>query len=334
MVEPTGFAIFCPLLTSIHHMNHHFIYFSTALHNAGHTFCTLTKKPMAALSAAALMAVLILTGCTLSSSKGHHSQDGVTFNEENTTAQAWDDAPKEQAAETIEGTNDAEELEIPAPLTDRKEAILRRTGYTASYNEDLRISNWVAWHLTSDRITGPAKRKGIPFMEDTEAPGAPVDTHDYARSGFDRGHMCPAGDNKWSQRAMEESFLMPNICPQAPSLNRGDWNEMEIQCRQWAEQYGDVYIVAGPILYRGQHRHIGQHHVTVPEAFFKVVLCTRGEPKAIGFIYKNTDGNRPKGDYVNSVDEVERITGIDFFPSLPDKVERRVEAEADLGAWM
>lgn len=91
--------------------------------------------------------------------------------------------------------------------------------------------------------------------------------------------------------------------------------------------------MCGPILYKGKHKTIGRNKVTVPEAFFKVVLCTTGTPKAIGFIYKNTDGNRPKGDYANTVDEVERITGIDFFASLPDDVERKVEAECDIDAW-
>lgn len=276
---------------------------------------------------------IALASCTPTPSKGqatavsdHQSSTEIRSESRSTTSPSVT-TTSETDTEAPEG------VEIPAPLTDRKEAILQRMGYTVSYNEDLRIPNWVAWHLTSGRLTGPAQRKGIPFSPDTEAPGPLVDTHDYARSGYDRGHLCPAGDNKWSQRAMEESFLLTNICPQAPSLNRGDWNEMEIQCRKWAEQYGDVYIVAGPILYRGQHKHIGQHRVTVPEAFFKVVLCMQGKPKAIGFIYKNGDGNRPKGDYVNTVDEVERITGIDFFSSLPDDIEQRVEAKADLDEW-
>lgn len=95
---------------------------------------------------------------------------------------------------------------------------------------------------------------------------------------------------------------------------------------------GRLYVVAGPVLYRGQHRHIGQSRVTVPEAFYKVVFCP--DPlKAIGFIYKNKSGNRPLDAYVNSVDEVERITGIDFFPSLPDSVEEAVEAVYDLEEW-
>lgn len=213
------------------------------------------------------------------------------------------------------------------------EQMLRRAGYTASYNKTTKLPNWVAWHLTADRTTGPAKRSGVDFQADMDVPAPRAEDSDYYGSGYDRGHMCPAADNKYSEKAMEESFLFTNMCPQNGNLNRGDWNEMEQACRRWAKEYGGVYIVCGPILYKGKHKTIGKNKVVVPEAFFKVVLRTGENPKAIGFIYKNAEGNRPKGDYVNTVDEVERITGIDFFPSLPDDVENKVEATADIADW-
>lgn len=213
------------------------------------------------------------------------------------------------------------------------EQILKRTGYVASYNKTTMLPNWVAWHLTAERTEGSAKRSGVDFAEDTEVPEPRATDWDYYNSGYDRGHMCPAADNKWSKKAMEESFLFTNMCPQNGNLNRGDWNEMEMACRKWAKKYGDLYIVCGPILYKGKHKTIGKNKVVVPEAFFKVVLRTGDDPQAIGFIYKNTSGNRPKDSYVNTVDEVERITGIDFFSSLPDDVEKNVEATADIANW-
>lgn len=213
------------------------------------------------------------------------------------------------------------------------EQILKRTGYVASYNKATLLPNWVAWHLTAERTEGSAKRSGVDFAEDTEVPEPRATDWDYYNSGYDRGHMCPAADNKWSKKAMEESFLFTNMCPQNGNLNRGDWNEMEMACRKWAKKYGDLYIVCGPILYKGKHKTIGKNKVVVPEAFFKVVLRTGDDPQAIGFIYKNTSGNRPKDSYVNTVDEVERITGIDFFSSLPDDVEKNVEATADIANW-
>ncbi len=239
----------------------------------------------------------------------------------------------EEEAALISKAKEIKALEVPAPLKNKPEQILQRMGYTVSYNKDTRLPNWVAWHLTADRLIGSAKRPQKAFHEDMDVAKPRATDWDYYNSRYDRGHMCPAGDNKWSKVAMLESFLFTNICPQNGNLNRGDWNELENMCRKWAKEYGDIYIVCGPILYSGKHKTIGKNKVVVPEAFFKVVLCMANTPKAIGFIYKNAAGNRPKGDYVNTVDEVERITGIDFFPALPDKVENKIEAVANTGDW-
>lgn len=222
---------------------------------------------------------------------------------------------------------------LELPKYDTKAVILRRTGYTASYDAGNKIPHWVAWRLTADHVTGPYKRDGIKFTEDEDVPAPRATHYDYIQSGYDRGHMCPSGDNKWDEQAQRQSFLMTNICPQNHNLNRGDWNEMEQQCRAWAEKYGAVYIVCGPILMNQKHKTIGKNKVTVPEAFFKVVLRMQPEPCAIGFIYRNTDGDRPKDSYVNSVDQVERITKLDFFHNLPDEIENKIEKTADISKW-
>ncbi|ADV42733.1 DNA/RNA non-specific endonuclease [Bacteroides helcogenes] len=224
---------------------------------------------------------------------------------------------------------------LPAPLKNVSEQILYRESYTASYNKDLKLPNWVAWMLTPEKLVERESRSDK-FLPDPELPeNEAVTTDDYKGAGMDRGHMCPAGDSRWHWKAMQESFYMTNICPQDHNLNRGDWKELEESCRYWAQKEGRIYIVCGPILYDRKHRTIGRHHkITVPEAFFKVILCiTSNPPKAIGFIYKNTSGNHPLDSYVNSVDEVERITGIDFFPTLPDNIEKKIEATYDLNLW-
>lgn len=245
------------------------------------------------------------------------------------------DAEMRQPAEAEKKKPDTARLEIPARLKDTPELLLQRRGYTVSYNRDLKIPNWVAWELTPEKLVERESRTDK-FLPDPDLPEAEaVTTDDYKGASMDRGHMCPAGDNRWHWKAMQESFYMTNICPQDHNLNRGDWKELEEACRRWAQKEGRIYIVCGPILYKQKHRTIGkQHKVTVPEAFFKVVLCADSRPpRAIGFIYKNASGNRPLNSYVNSVDEVERITGIDFFPALPDKIEKKVEVEYDLKAW-
>ncbi len=226
------------------------------------------------------------------------------------------------------------QLEIPAPLTNRPEKILHRTGYTTSYNAKNKIPNWVAWELTPSRLVERESRTND-FLPDPDLPEKKaVTTQDYKGAGMDRGHMCPAGDNKWKRKAMIESFYMTNICPQNHNLNRGDWKELEEKCRDWARKEGKIYIVCGPILYQTKHKTIGKHKVVVPNAFFKVILAMGKHPKAIGFIYKNTSGNKPLDFYVNTVDEVERITGIDFFPALPDEIENVVEASYNLRDWL
>lgn len=229
----------------------------------------------------------------------------------------------------------ADNLLLPASLKNVPEQILHRKGYIVSYNKDLKIPNWVAWELTPEKLIERESRtdKFLPDPDLSEHEA--VTTDDYKGTGLDRGHMCPAGDNRWNWKAMQESFYMTNICPQNHNLNRGDWKELEEACRKWAKEEGKIYIVCGPILYQQKHRTIGKKHkVTVPEAFFKVILSiSNNSPKAIGFIYKNTSGNHPLYSYVNSVDEVERITGIDFFPALPDEVETKVETSYDLNLW-
>lgn len=221
-------------------------------------------------------------------------------------------------------------LEVPA-YSDN-DFILKRTAYTTSYDKVNKIPKWVAWHLISDHTNGDQRRLSN-FIVDDEVPAPRAELVDYKGSGYDRGHMCPAGDNKWGFEPMKESFFLTNICPQDHNLNCGDWNELEITCRNWANKYGDIYIVAGPILYKGKHETIGPNKVTVPEGFFKVVLCMNGTPKAIGFIYKNHPCNNPQSSYVNSIDQVERITGFDFFYNLPDDIEEKVEANANLLDW-
>lgn len=205
--------------------------------------------------------------------------------------------------------------------------LLVRTGYTVCYNPQTREPDWVAWKLTEARTKGTASRKNASFHEDEEVPFPRADTYDYARSGYDRGHQCPAQDNKWSDIAMDESFLMSNICPQNSDLNRHEWERLESQCRSWAAYYGAVYIVCGPIFDDSATKYIGKHRVRVPSAFFKAVLCMAGQPRAIGFIYDNVGKEQGHSESVRTVDEIERITGLDLFYRLEDSIENKVEAE-------
>ena len=220
----------------------------------------------------------------------------------------------------------------PQILHSVSEQILNRKAYTVSYNTDTKCPNWVAWHLIAEHADGEWSRDNI-YYEDEEIPLPRASNDDYKGSGWSRGHMCPAGDNKWDEVAMRESNLLTNICPQHASLNSGLWNVIERDCRKWAIKYGGLYIVCGPVLLNKEHETIGKNKIVVPEAFYKVILCMNPKPMAIGFIVRNNEGTKKRDQYINTVDEVERITGIDFFPALPDEIENEVEAYANIEDW-
>lgn len=229
-----------------------------------------------------------------------------------------------------------ETLEIPVANSPLKEKVLKRMGYTVSFNMEMNIPNWVAWRLDTEKLIERESRNDK-FLPDPDIEQSlAITTDEYKHSGWDRGHMCPAADNKYHWRAMDQSFYMTNVCPQNHNLNRGDWKELEDACRKWAE-HEPVYIVCGPILYKQpRYGYIGKNHsIRIPDAFFKVVLTglATQSPRAIGFIYKNESGNNKKSKYVNSIDEVERITNLDFFSSLPDDVEQRIESTYSLSDW-
>jgi endonuclease G len=113
--------------------------------------------------------------------------------------------------------------------------------------------------------------------------------------------------------------------------NNGGWKKLEDKCRTWANKYGEIFIVSGPIFRNTQHRKLGD--ILIPEAFFKVVLCLNGNPKAIGFIYENDSSSQPMADQVCSVDDVEKETGFDFFYNLPDDIDNEIESHSDFNIW-
>ena len=295
-----------------------------------------TSKSPWIFSIAILLIVLLYSGGliggaetedTVTSSTSSVSENSITTSSQEISAETSDQQIHNQQPTT---NNHIATATLPSDIP---EIILNRVAYTCSYNIDLLLPNWVGWTLTASHTEGPYKRSGIPFHEDPDVSAPRVTTYDYTSSGYDRGHMCPSGDCRWSEEAQQQSFLMTNICPQNHNLNCGDWNELEIACRRWALRYGEIHIVCGPLLFNKQHKTIGKHKVTVPEAFFKVVLRLTDKPEAIGFIFRNESGNKKINSYVHSVDEVERITGMDFFPNLQQPIQDDVESRCDITQW-
>lgn len=226
----------------------------------------------------------------------------------------------------------AEELEIPVMTAPRKGQIIRHTGYTVSYNENLRLPNWVAYELTRQETQGNAQRTDR-FIADPQVKGVIATNADYTRSGYDKGHMAPAADMKWSVTAMKESFYFSNMCPQHPELNRRKWKDLEEKLRDWAIADSAIIIICGPIV-EDSAQKIGKNRVVVPQKFFKVILSPFVDnPRAIGFLFDNERSVAPLGTYVVSVDSIETLTGMDFFVPLPDELEDSIEAKADIRLW-
>lgn len=213
-----------------------------------------------------------------------------------------------------------------------KEEIINYRGMTVSFNPDLHIPNWVAWELTAEEAAGTEARADK-FYNDPDIEGCAW-PEDYSGSGYDRGHMAPAGDMKWDKEAMTETFCMTNILPQDGALNRGTWKKIEEKCRARAAKDSAVIIVCGPILTEAPREYIGSSRVAVPQRFFKVVLSPWAEtPQAIGFLMDN--GAVPGGMQAAAVtvDEIEALTGHDFFSSLPDSIENRLESTVNFTRW-
>ena len=217
--------------------------------------------------------------------------------------------------------NELERMACPTYESARGAQVIKHVGYTLAYDADFKTPQWVAWVLTDREAEGTLPRHDH-FAPDPEVRGAKAYPDDYKYAGYDRGHMAPAADMKWSERAMRESFYMTNICPQNRNLNRGDWQDLEEAERSLARRFGAVAITAGPIYSQPQPPRIGAHKVAVPDAFFKVLLVGYPQqPQAFAYVMRNEAGSRPLSYYQHTVNEVEELTGMDFFPGLDEDVE-------------
>lgn len=225
-----------------------------------------------------------------------------------------------------------EHVVIPSDLTNR---MVEYEGFTVAFNSDAHQPNYVVWTLPLEHTDGPYSRKdsGIDFMPDTRVKGCAT-LADYKRSGFDRGHMAPAADNKWSKEAMKDCHYLTNMCPQDNRLNSGAWATVEKNARKWVQRHGTLVIVAGPVLSDRLTRTIGESEIPVPERFFKVILAPEANPPmGIAFIMPNSYVEGGAESTVASIDQVEAITGFDFFSALPDSVENEVERQNSLRKW-
>ncbi|HLR26108.1 MAG TPA: DNA/RNA non-specific endonuclease [Fodinibius sp.] len=224
-----------------------------------------------------------------------------------------------------------QQLELPSYK--HADSIITHVGYHLRYHETHEQAQWVAYELTASEADGPAGRTND-FREDPSISTGSATLSDYRYSGYDRGHLIPAGDGRWSQAAMSATFLLSNMSPQDPSFNRGDWRTLESKVREWAKENRAVYVVTGPALQQGIKDTIGANQVSVPRYYYKVVLDnTPPETKAIGFLLPNEKLPCPLSRYAVSIDSLESLTGIDFYPLLPNDQEQKLESHVELRRW-
>jgi endonuclease G len=224
---------------------------------------------------------------------------------------------------------DTNEFFLPTSTTGQ---VIHHEGYSLSYSEPHEQAEWVAYELKKEHLSNSNFKR--PYFEiDKAVKTGAADWRNYRNSGYDRGHLCPAGDRKYSKEAHDETFLTSNISPQRNDFNSGIWNRLEQKVRYWASKYDGVFVVTGGVL-KGPMGTIGQEKVAVPKHFYKVLIdVNTGEPKMIAFLIPHEPSNKPLHEFVVSVDSLEALTGIDFFPELEDDVEDRLEASSDYKAW-
>ena len=237
--------------------------------------------------------------------------------------------PTDQSSTTNTASYRVDRMEIPRVFTSGEGQRIDYTGHSLYYNEDMRTPVWVAWEITREEASQKKVDREVEFTPDPMIDGVKAYYYDYNSSGYDRGHMAPAGDMKWDSKAMEEVFYMSNICPQNHELNAGDWNDLEMKTRYWAKKYGKVYVVCGPIYRNKQPKRIVSHRVAVPDAFFKAILFNKGKnnPVTAGFLFDNNSKHRELNDRMVTIDELEKLLNMNFFSMMPDKIENQIEAE-------
>lgn len=220
---------------------------------------------------------------------------------------------------------------MPAPV--EGELILRRTGYSVSFNCTHKLANWVSYVLTAEETNSKVKRKNL-FAADTMAKSCLVVPDDYKRSGYDKGHLAPSADMCWSLLSMRESFYMTNMAPQKPRFNRGMWKRLEDQVRDWAVENDSVLVVTGPVLKAGLPQ-LDRNSISIPEAFYKVILGQNGPGlKVMAFVMDNKRLTGELSEYAVSVDSVENLTGLDLFSDMPDDTESLIESTVNLQGWL
>lgn len=205
--------------------------------------------------------------------------------------------------------------------------------FSLNYDHDHKNPRWVAYELQQKHLVNCTGRSSFGFIIDIKLSERSADPTAYRSTGYDRGHLAPAGDMKWSREAMRQSFVTSNITPQTPSMNRGRWAMLEKLVRAWASESSQLYVVTGPVLNDYLER-LGSSIVSIPEYHYKVILRKRnGKWQGIGFLLNQSPQGQDLKNFVMPIRDIENITGINFFPHLSTSESIRLEENVELDDW-
>ncbi len=212
--------------------------------------------------------------------------------------------------------------------------IVLHSAMMIGYNELHEQPNWVVNIVNRDILEGTIGRTND-FREDSLLKKGSSNLEDYWESGYDRGHLAPSADFRWSKKALSESYFYSNMSPQLPEFNREIWADVENVSRKWAIENEELYIVTGGVLKKGLPSIGVKNKISIPEAYYKVLLDYKEpEVKGIAFLVPHKGMERSPTEFLVSIDSVEKITGIDFFSALPDELENPIESRCEPDKWI
>lgn len=221
------------------------------------------------------------------------------------------------------------------PELSENNIVVNHSAMSLCYDEEHEQAKWVVHIITPDIASGKHGRTND-FRVDPKVKTQTAIKEDYWESGYDRGHLAPSADFKWSKKAISESYYYSNMSPQRPEMNREIWAELESAIREYViEKKQKVYVVTGGILKKGLQKIGKKNKISIPEKFFKIVIDIEGDTvSGIGFVVPNEMCEYPVMSYAVSIDSVEKITGINFFASLPDSLEEKIESDFEIKNWL
>lgn len=237
-------------------------------------------------------------------------------------------APKPSSAVFFAGEPKRKSAKAPRDIT-----VLDKGDFVVGWSPSLKHPVWCAYHITPEARFSAGRRPS--FKKDPSAKSCPV-AASYARTGYDRGHLAPnyAIATRYGAESQAKTFLMSNIAPQTPELNRGVWREIEHRIADlFTARWGEVWVIAGAI--SDDCETLSGTNISVPSAYYQIAITkTQDEIKALAFVIEQeVPWKAWPRRYLTSIDNVENLSGLDFFSELDDSVENKLESQCATRLW-